>query len=121
MSPQGGEPSGPLLTAINKSFGGLKQFQAQFFAATVAVEGSGWGILAHEPYRGYLVILQAEKHQDLGIWGVHPLLVCDVWEHAYYLKYQNKRGDYIKNFMKLINWKEVERRHDMVKGLIGYR
>jgi Fe-Mn family superoxide dismutase len=67
------------------------------------------------------VVLQAEKHQDLTIWGVLPLLVCDVWEHAYYLKYQNRRGEYVKNFFEIINWPEVETRYGRVKSLGGYR
>ncbi|QTA91195.1 superoxide dismutase [Desulfonema magnum] len=121
MSPEGGAPEGELLENINKSFGGADKFKSQFMAATKAVEGSGWGILAYEPYMGQLVILQAEKHQDLTIWGAIPLMVCDVWEHAYYLKYQNKRGDYVANFCKIINWKEVEKRYQKVKGVTGYR
>ena len=121
MSRSGETPKRDLLKAINRSFGGYEQFRAQFMAATKAVEGSGWGILAYEPYRGYLLILQAEKHQDLTIWGTYPLLVCDVWEHAYYLKYQNRRGEYIQNFMKIINWNEVEKRFELVKGISAYR
>ncbi len=121
MSPKGGEPSGDLLSAIERSFGSLSAFLDQFSAATGAVEASGWGVLAHEPYMGHLVVLQAEKHQDLGIWGVNPLLVCDVWEHAYYLKYQNRRGEYIKNFLKIINWEEAAKRYDLVKGFSRYR
>jgi Fe-Mn family superoxide dismutase len=121
MSPKGGEPTGELQAAMKKSFGGFDRFKAQFVAATNAVEGSGWGIMAFEPYRGYLIVLQAEKHQDLTIWGVHPLLVCDVWEHAYYLKYQNRRAEYVENFFKLINWPEVEKRLKMAKGLVKYR
>ncbi len=121
MSPEGGEPSGKLLDALERSFGSFKAFVAQFAAATAAVEGSGWGVLAHEPYMGHLVVLQAEKHQDLGIWGVHPLLVCDVWEHAYYLKFQNRRGEYIENFLKIVNWKEAGKRYERVKSLAGYR
>jgi Fe-Mn family superoxide dismutase len=108
MSPKGGEPTGDFLEAIKKSFGGFEPFIRQFAAATKAVEASGWGILAYEPYRGYLVVLQAEKHQDLTIWGVYPLLVCEVWEHAYYLKYQNKRADYIAAWWNVVNWPEVE-------------
>lgn len=121
MSPKGGEPEGDLLHALKQSFGSFEAFITQFAAASGAVEASGWGILAHEPYMGHLVVLQAEKHQDLGIWGVHPLLVCDVWEHAYYLKYRNRRGEYIENFLKVVNWKEVGRRYERVKGLHGYR
>ena len=121
MSPKGEEPKGEVLEAIKKSFGGFDPFKKQFFSATNAVEASGWGILAYEPFMGHLVILQAEKHQDLTIWGVYPLLVCDVWEHAYYLKYQNRRSDYVDNFFKVINWPEVEKRYARVKGIVGYR
>jgi len=122
MSPKGGgKPRGELLAAMEKSFGEFDRFKKQFVTATKAVEGSGWGIMAFEPFRGYLVILQAEKHQDLAIWGVYPLLICDVWEHAYYLKYQNRRAEYVKNFFNLIHWPEVERRYKMAKGLVRYR
>jgi Fe-Mn family superoxide dismutase len=121
MSPKGGEAKGELLEALNKSFGDFDRFRKQFIAATNAVEASGWGILGFEPYMGHLVVLQAEKHQDLTIWGVYPLLVCDVWEHAYYLKYQNRRGEYVDNFFKIINWPEVERRYAKVKGIAGSR
>jgi Fe-Mn family superoxide dismutase len=119
MSPKGGgKPEGELLAAVERSFGGFDRFKKQFVAATKAVEGSGWGIMAFEPFRGYLVILQAEKHQDLTIWGVYPLLICDVWEHAYYLKYQNRRAEYVTNFLNLIHWPEVERRYTMAKRLV---
>ncbi len=121
MSPNGGEPEGALLRALELSFGSVQAFEEQFAAATSAVEGSGWGVLAHEPYMGHLVVLQAEKHQDLAIWGVHPLLVCDVWEHAYYLRYQNRRGEYVRNFLKIADWSEAARRYEQVKALVGYR
>lgn len=121
MGKEGGTPAGDLRSALERSFGGVESFETQFVAATVAVEASGWGILAYEPYMGYLLIQQIEKHQDLALLGAVPLMVCDVWEHAYYLKYQNRRADYVKAFMKIINWKEVERRLQMVKGLVGYR
>ncbi len=121
MSPKGGgKPKGELVAAMERSFGGFDRFKEQFVAATNAVEGSGWGIMAFEPFRGYLVILQAEKHQDLTIWGVYPLLICDVWEHAYYLKYQNRRAEYVNNFFNLIHWPEVEKRYNKVKGLARY-
>ncbi len=121
MAPKGGEPKGELAAALEKDFQGTDKFRKQFAAATNGVEGSGWGVLAYEPYMGHLVILQAEKHQDLTIWGVYPLLVCDVWEHAYYLKYQNRRAEYVDNFFKVIHWGEVERRYERVKVIKGYR
>jgi superoxide dismutase, Fe-Mn family len=107
---KGGTPEGALAAAINESFGSLEAFKNQFSAATIAVEGSGWGILAYRPADGKLVILTAEKHQNLTQWGVIPLLVLDVWEHAYYLKYQNKRAEYVKNFYNIINWHDVAKR-----------
>ena len=122
MSPQGGgQPKGGLMDAVAKSFGSFRAFHDHFMAATKAVEGSGWGVLGYEPYRGYLVVLQAEKHQNLTIWGVYPLLVCDVWEHAYYLKYQNRRAEYVENFFRIINWREVDRRYEAVEGMAKYK
>jgi Fe-Mn family superoxide dismutase len=106
----GGEPTGALAEAIARDFGSFDQFKAELIAATVAVEGSGWGLLVYQPLTNSLVILQAEKHQDLTQWGVTPLLALDVWEHAYYLKYQNKRADYVKNLFELINWADVAAR-----------
>jgi len=100
----GGEMPGELQSAIEQSFGSAANAKSQFAAATKAVEASGWGILAFEPMSQKMLILQCEKHQNLTIWGVKPLLVCDVWEHAYYLKYQNNRGEWVDNFMELANW-----------------
>lgn len=115
MSPTGGgEPKGNIMETIKRDFGGIKEFREQFMAACNTVEGSGWGVMVYEPMGKRLVILQAEKHQDLTIWGVVPLLVCDVWEHAYYLKYQNRRTDYVKNFFNLINWKSIAQQYDTV-------
>jgi superoxide dismutase, Fe-Mn family len=95
---------------ITRDFGTLDAFRANFAAAAVQVQGSGWAVLAYEPVAQRLLVLQAEKHQNLGVWGVVPLLVCDVWEHAYYLDYQNKRSDYVAAFLKLINWSSVQDR-----------
>jgi superoxide dismutase, Fe-Mn family len=106
-----GTPSGELAQAMDRSFGGFEAFKAQFQAAANAVEGSGWSILAYRPSDESLIVLQAEKHQNLTQWDVVPLLVLDVWEHAYYLKYQNKRPEYVKNFINIINWDDVAERY----------
>jgi Fe-Mn family superoxide dismutase len=74
------------------------------------VQGSGWAVLVFEPLAQRLLVLQAEKHENTAVWGAVPLLALDVWEHAYYLKYQNKRTEYIKAFTELINWAGVEER-----------
>jgi Fe-Mn family superoxide dismutase len=110
----GGRPAGALLRQINRDFGSADAMQKQFAATSTSVEGSGWGILAWEPLGRRLVILQAEKHQNLTQWGAIPLLVLDVWEHAYYLKYQNKRGEYVQNFFNVVNWNDVAARFDAV-------
>ena len=105
MRPGGaGEIPGEMEKAMKDSFGTVESCKAQFAAAAKDVEGSGWAILAYEPFADKLLILQAEKHQDLTVWGVQPLLVCDVWEHAYYLKYQNRRAEWVDTFMKMADW-----------------
>jgi Fe-Mn family superoxide dismutase len=109
-------PDGALGEAIERDFGSFEAFKAQFIAASGAVEGSGWGILAYRPADDMLVVLTAEKHQNLTQWGVVPLLVLDVWEHAYYLKYQNKRGEYVKNFFNIINWDDVAGRYESARS-----
>jgi Fe-Mn family superoxide dismutase len=109
----GGAPAGDLAKQIVKDFGSVATCQAQFLAATNSVQGSGWGVLAWEPLGGQLVILQAEKHQNLAMWGVTPLLVLDVWEHAYYLQYQNRRPDFTAGFFQqAVNWDDVAARLD---------
>lgn len=107
----GGYPEGPLAQRIERDFGSFEQFVAHFKAAANTVEGSGWGWLVHDPVSGRLLIIQGEKQQDLMMTGVMPLLGVDVWEHAYYLKYQNRRGDYLDAFMQIIHWPEIARRY----------
>ena len=109
-------PGGALAEAIDRDFGSFEAFKAQFSAASTAVEGSGWGILAYRPADKSLVVLTAEKHQNLTQWGVVPLLVLDVWEHAYYLKYQNRRAEYVKNFFNIINWHDVATRYEEARS-----
>lgn len=115
LSPDGGgEPGGRLNQAIRESFNSFSQFKNHMIAATRTVEGSGWGILAYQPVFRNLVVLQAEKHQNLTQWGAIPLLVIDVWEHAYYLKYQNRRSEYVENIFKIIDWKGVGARFEKI-------
>ena len=116
MSP--GKPQVPdsLAQALSDSFGSVPNAQSQFAAATKAVEGSGWGVLVYEPIADKLLILQCEKHQNLTIWNTVPLLVCDVWEHAYYLQYQNNRATWVDNFMKLANWPFAASRLEQLKA-----
>jgi len=102
--------SGALHEAITASFGSMGAFKKHFSEAAKAVEGNGWAVLAYEPLGKRLVVLQAENHQKLTIQGSAPLLVLDVWEHAYYLKYQNNRAGYVEAWWNVVNWSEVERR-----------
>lgn len=109
MSPTGGgAPKGLVGAQIDRDFGSFRQFAQQFKAAAGSVEGSGWGILVFEPLSRRLMVMQAEKHQNLTAWGIVPLVAIDVWEHAYYLKYQNRRKEYVSAFMNVINWDFVE-------------
>jgi len=111
MSPNGGgEPKGDLERTIRQTFGGFAHFKKHFSEAANQVEGVGWAILVWSPRARRLEILQAEKHQNLSQWDVIPLLVLDVWEHAYYLQYKNERKKYIENWWHVVNWQEVENR-----------
>lgn len=106
----GGEPGGDLATAIRKDFGDFAKFKAHFSAAATAVEGNGWGVLAWQPTLGSLTVQTMMNQQNLTILGSAPLLLLDVWEHAYYLKYQNKRAAYVEAWWNVVNWKDVESR-----------
>ena len=112
MAPAGrrGQPGFHTVNQINGYFGSWPAFQQQFSDAAAKVEGSGWTVLTWQPTWRRLEVLQAEKHQNLTQWSGIPILVLDVWEHAYYLDYQNRRKDYVKAWWQLINWYEVERR-----------
>ncbi|NQW29809.1 MAG: superoxide dismutase [Ignavibacteria bacterium] len=105
----GGLPGGIVAEAIKDSFGDFDQFAAHFSAAAGAVEGSGWALLHFRYDDQKLVIMQAENQQKLSAWGSVPILGVDVWEHAYYIKYQNKRADYVKAWWNVVNWGQVEK------------
>ena len=104
MSPHGGgEPTGSVKEHLEGSFGSIDAFRGHFAAATKGVEGNGWGILAWEPLGSRLLVTAAESHHQIVFQGAVPLLVCDVWEHAYYLQYQNRRADYVDKFFEVLN------------------
>ena len=113
MRPKGGPApaSGPLSDAIKADFGGHEALEKLFAATAAAVQGSGWAILGYDALSKRLQVIQAEKHQNQTLQSITPLLVLDVWEHAYYLKYQNKRADYIKAFMTVVNHDDVAARY----------
>ncbi len=116
ISPEGGgEPVGSSLHLIRSYFGSYQAFKEQFSSAALDVQGSGWAILVWNPAWGRMEILTALRHEDLTQWGAIPILVIDVWEHAYYLDYQNRRGDYIRAWWNLVNWADVERRLHQAK------
>ncbi|WP_409270271.1 superoxide dismutase [Neobacillus sp. SCS-31] len=118
MGPHGGgRPERNLLASIEKSFGSFDKFKAHFSEAAKRVEGSGWAILVWAPRPRRLEILQAEKHQNLSQWDVIPLLPLDVWEHAYYLQYENNRGKYVENWWNVVNWLEVEKRYNEARKI----
>ncbi|MFC2131375.1 superoxide dismutase [Bacteroidota bacterium] len=105
MSPDGGgEPEGKLSDSIKINFGSFDKFKMLFTSVSKSVEGSGWGMLAYRPADKKLLVLQVENHQKMTTWDIIPLMVIDVWEHAYYLKYRNKRADYINEWWNVVNW-----------------
>ena len=103
-------PSLELMEQMIKDFGNFEGFRKQLIEASIAVEASGWGILAWVPRWNKLQVLQCEKHQDLTLWGCIPILVVDMWEHSYYLQYHTKRVDYLNAFWNILNWNEVNKR-----------
>ncbi|MFO6495874.1 superoxide dismutase [Bacillus sp. z60-11] len=116
MNPKGKrKPTGELLEMINRSFGSYSAFKQQFSEAAKHVEGVGWAILVWAPRSHRLEILIAEKHQFMSQWDVIPLLPLDVWEHAYYLQYQNERAKYVDNWWNVVDWREPERRFAQAK------
>ncbi|MFM5707034.1 superoxide dismutase [Aeromonas veronii] len=116
MSPQGGgEPGGELALAIERELGGFDAFKQAFTQAALSRFGSGWAWLVVDK-AGRLQV-ESSANQDSPLMHGHtPILGLDVWEHAYYLKYQNKRPDYIAAFYQVVDWAEVARRYQAVRG-----
>ena len=112
------EPKGELLKRINQNFGSYDKLKGYIAATSKNVDGNGWGILGYQPYSDSLTVFQCENHEKLTQWGVIPLLVIDVWEHAYYLKYKNKRADFVDALFNVINWDNVAQRLDIALKLM---
>ncbi|WP_312332435.1 superoxide dismutase [Acinetobacter variabilis] len=111
MSPEGGgNPEGEIAQAIDKELGGFEAFKEAFTKAALTRFGSGWAWLSVAPDQ--TIIIESSANQDSPLMhGNTPILGLDVWEHAYYLKYQNRRPEYIAAFFNVVNWKEVNRRY----------
>ena len=109
MAPNaGGKPSTALANELEKAFGSLEEFQRQFSQAGLSRFGSGWAWLVAD--EGKLSIISTANQDTPVTEGKTPILGCDVWEHAYYLKFQNKRADYLASWWNVVNWQEVEKR-----------
>jgi len=113
----GGRPTGTLAAGLDEHFGSFDAFRAQLDAAASSVQGSGWGALSWEPLGKRLVVEQVHDHQsNVGV-ATLPLLVIDMWEHAYYLQYQNRKAEWIKAFWNIVNWEDVAARYSSASGL----
>ena len=105
-----GKPGGRLAAALDRSFGGQEKFEERLQAAAMGVFGSGWAWLSVD--QGKNLVLDSAPNQDSPLSGKRPLLGIDVWEHAYYLKYQNRRADYLKAILNVIHWDFVTARYE---------
>jgi Fe-Mn family superoxide dismutase len=108
----GGEPGGSIADAINTSFGSFSDFKEKFSSATALIQGSGWGWLVYNSSAKKVEYKAMPNQTSPRTEGLIPLLGCDVWEHAYYLKYQNKRPDYISAWWNVVNWDDTAKRYD---------
>jgi Fe-Mn family superoxide dismutase len=116
LSPDGGDkPTGGLASAIDDNFGSFDKFTAHFTAAAMGVQGSGWAALTWDSIGQKLLINQFFDQQSNFAAGSVPLLLLDVWEHAYYLDYKNVRADYVKAFWNIASWANVQQRFDVAR------
>lgn len=116
MSPHGGgAPSGELASTIDAQFGGFERLRAQLDAVATSVQGSGWAALAFEPIAGRLIVEQIYDHQTNVAQASTPLLVIDMWEHAYYLDYLNDRAAWLQAFWKIVAWDAVSQRFESMR------
>jgi Fe-Mn family superoxide dismutase len=117
LSPNGGgEPTGELAEAINRDFGSFDKFKDQFSSAALGLYGSGWAVLGYDHIAGRLVVEQLTDQQGNISVNLTPLLMLDMWEHAFYLQYKNVKADYVKAVWNVFNWDDVAERYAAAKA-----
>ncbi|WP_227354903.1 superoxide dismutase [Haladaptatus salinisoli] len=117
MDPNGGgEPEGELADRIEEDFGSYEGWKGEFEAA--AKNASGWALLVYDPVAKQLRNLVVDKHDQGALWGSHPILALDVWEHSYYYDYGPDRGDFIDNFFEVVDWDEVADQFENVSSRV---
>ena len=118
LSPDGGgKPEGDLAAAIDEGFGTFEGLKNQLTESALNVQGSGWGALTWEPLGQRLIVEQVYDHQSNVGQGAPPLLVLDMWEHAYYLQYKNVKANWVEAFWSIVNWPDVTSRFDNAQSL----
>lgn len=111
MTPHGSKtPRGKIAQGINRTFGTFEDFKEKFTDTAMSVQGPGWAALLYDPVNSRLIIETIEKHQLNHQAGLIPLLVLDLWEHAYYLQYKTEKADYIESWWNIVDWHDVEER-----------
>ena len=119
LSPNGGgEPEGELMEAIKDAFGSFDGFVKQFTAVATGIQGSGWSVLAYDSVGGRLTTFQMYDQANNVPAGTLPILMLDMWEHAFYLDYLNVKADYVKAFWNLVNWQDVAARLEDAKKTV---
>jgi Fe-Mn family superoxide dismutase len=118
LSPDGGgRPEGELAAAIDEHLGTFDAFRSQLTEAAMNVQGSGWAALSWEPLGGRLIVEQVYDHQGNVGQGGPPLLVLDMWEHAFYLQYENRKGEWVDAFWELVDWADVTKRFSSARAI----
>lgn len=120
LSPDGGDkPDGELGAAIDESFGSFDGFQANFTASATTIQGSGWAILGWDALGGQLLVHQLYDQQGNLPAGQIPIVMLDMWEHAFYLQYKNVKPDYVKAWWNVVNWADAQARFDAARSGAG--
>ena len=110
-------PRGELLKAIERDFGSFDGFKGLLSKTATGVDGSGWAIFGYQPFSGRLMVVPCDNHERLTAWGLIPLMVIDVWEHAYYLKHRNRRGDFVNSLFSILDWDNAHARYEAARKL----